>query len=208
MHGPIPSALMLASRVTFVPQLRGTLANARSPLRDQAYKGANDVFEPISSTNTSRWGPISPATSTRQATLKNSSRSAAPTDLFSTPPRTAQQPRDSGLAHSQPGHAAQVLAPLREGGGRSLLEIHLQEPPRAIVGLRGSTRAPLRAQRSPFAHCLGVAFERRDAHTNGASDFDGGHGAFFGLDYLLAQVLIIGVHAPMVRQAQPYCKPL
>src|SRR5215207_9175565 len=82
MHGPIPSALMLASRVTFAPQLRGTLANARSPLRDQAYKGANDVFEPISSTNTSRWGPISPATSTRQATFKNSSRSAAPTDLF------------------------------------------------------------------------------------------------------------------------------
>src|SRR5215208_577898 len=83
-----------------------------------------------------------------------------------------------------------------------------QEPPRAIVGLRGSARAPLRAQRSPFAHCLGVAFERRDAHTKGASDFDGGHGAFFGLDYLLAQVLRVGVHAPMVRQAQPYCKPL
>jgi hypothetical protein len=30
----------------------------------------------------------------------------------------------------------------------------------------------------------------------------------FGFDYLLAQILGEGVHAPMVRQAQPYCKRL
>jgi hypothetical protein len=45
---------MLASKVTFVFQLRGTLANARSPRLDQAYRGASEVLAPISSTNTSR----------------------------------------------------------------------------------------------------------------------------------------------------------
>ena len=60
-----------------------TLASARSPRRDQAYGGASDVFEPISSTNISRPASMCPSTIARQAALKNSSRSAAPTDLFS-----------------------------------------------------------------------------------------------------------------------------
>ena len=47
-------ALMLASKVTFFPQLRGTLANARSPRLDHAYTGASEMLEPISSTNTNR----------------------------------------------------------------------------------------------------------------------------------------------------------
>src|SRR5215208_4044479 len=208
MHGPIPSALMLASRVTFAPSCEApwqTLALLYVTRHTRAQTTCSSPSPPRTladgGRSLQRRALARPPSKTRRAL-------PLPPIFFSTPPRTAQQPRDSGLAHSQPGHAAQVLAPLREGGGRSLLEIHLQEPPRAIVGLRGSARAPLRAQRSPFAHCLGVAFERRDAHTKGASDFDGGYGAFFGLDYLLAQVLRVGVHAPMVRQAQPYCKPL
>jgi hypothetical protein len=82
MHGPIPSKVMLASSVTFFPQLRGALHGARSPLRDQAYSGAREMFAPISSTNTSRAASIAPATKARQAALRNSSRSPAPTDLF------------------------------------------------------------------------------------------------------------------------------
>src|SRR5215203_2498422 len=81
-HGPIPSELMLASKVTFLPQLRGTLPNARSPRLDHAYKGASEMLAPISSTNTSRSAWISLATKERQAALKNSSLSLAPTDLF------------------------------------------------------------------------------------------------------------------------------
>jgi hypothetical protein len=73
---------MLASKVTFFPQLRGTLANARSPRLDQAYKGASEMLAPISSTNTKRSAQISPATNARQAALKNSSLSLAPTFLF------------------------------------------------------------------------------------------------------------------------------
>src|SRR5215216_5348014 len=53
---------MLASKVTFFPQLRGTLPNARSPRLDHAYKGASEMLAPISSTNTSRSAWISLAT--------------------------------------------------------------------------------------------------------------------------------------------------
>jgi hypothetical protein len=73
---------MLASKVTFAPQLRGTLASARFPRRDQTYRGASDVLEPISSTNTSRFASRPPATRARQAALSHSSLSLAPTDLF------------------------------------------------------------------------------------------------------------------------------
>jgi hypothetical protein len=81
-HGPIPLTLMLAKSVTFAPQLRGTLACARSPRHDQAYWGVREVLVPISSTKTKRSGLVAAATITRQAALKNSSLSLAPTDLF------------------------------------------------------------------------------------------------------------------------------
>ena len=71
-----------AERLVFLPRLRGTEQRARSPRRDQAYRAVSEVFEPISSTNTNRSVPISPATSARQAALKNSSRSLAPTVLL------------------------------------------------------------------------------------------------------------------------------
>ena len=69
-------------QVTFAPQLRGTLASARSPRLDQAYRDASEVFVPISSTNTSRFTSRPPATRTRQAALSDSSLSLAPIDLF------------------------------------------------------------------------------------------------------------------------------
>ena len=74
--------LMLAKSVTFAPQLRATSKRARSPRRDQAYKGASEVLVPVSSTKIKRSDPMAAATMTRQAALKNSSRSLAPTDLF------------------------------------------------------------------------------------------------------------------------------
>jgi hypothetical protein len=82
IHGPIPSRVMLANRVTLLPQLRGTSPYARSPLRDQAYSGESEVFVPHSSTNTKRCALISPAKRSLQAALRNSSRSVAPTRLF------------------------------------------------------------------------------------------------------------------------------
>src|SRR3712207_3743326 len=45
-HSPIPSAVMLASKVTFAPQLRGTRESARSPRLDQAYRGPARCWRP------------------------------------------------------------------------------------------------------------------------------------------------------------------
>ena len=73
---------MLESSVTFFPQLRGAFAGARSPRLDQAYSGTREMFAPHSSTNTRRLASIPPTTIALQAALKNSSRSAAPSDLF------------------------------------------------------------------------------------------------------------------------------
>ena len=79
----MPSVLMLESSVTFFPQLRGAFAGgARSPRLDQAYSGTTEMFAPHSSTNTRRLASIPRMTIALQATLKNSSRSAAPSDLF------------------------------------------------------------------------------------------------------------------------------
>ncbi len=80
--GPIPSELMLAKSVVFLPRLRGVLQYARLPRRDQACRGASEVLAPISSTNTKRLASRASQTSARQAALKNSSRSLAPTVLF------------------------------------------------------------------------------------------------------------------------------
>jgi hypothetical protein len=73
---------MLASRVTFAPQLRGISKHAHSPLGAQAYRGASEVLVPISSTKTKRSGLVAAAIMTRQVALKNSSLSLAPIDLF------------------------------------------------------------------------------------------------------------------------------
>ena len=73
---------MLESSVTFFPQLRGAFAGARSPRLDQAYSGTREMFAPHSSTNTRHLASIPRTTIALQAALKNSSRSAAPNDLF------------------------------------------------------------------------------------------------------------------------------
>jgi hypothetical protein len=73
---------MLESRVTFGPQLRGTEQRARTPRFDQAYSGVREVLVEHSSTNTKRPPSSLPATKTRQAALKNSSLSLAPTALL------------------------------------------------------------------------------------------------------------------------------
>jgi hypothetical protein len=47
---------MLASKVTFFPQLRGTLTNARSPRLDHPYEGASEMLASITSPRVNeRW---------------------------------------------------------------------------------------------------------------------------------------------------------
>ena len=78
----MPESVMLVSKVTLGPQLRGTLKHARAPLRDQACSGRREVLVEHSSTNTNRLAPILSATNALQVALRNSSCSVAPSDPF------------------------------------------------------------------------------------------------------------------------------
>src|SRR3712207_4198078 len=142
---------MLASKVTFFPQLRGTLANARAPRLDHAYRGASEMLAPISSTNTSRSAQISPATRARQAALRNSSRSLAPTDLFcgSTPYARASVTREQRSPlprrHTRQNRSS---GPVRRCV--TLFEIDFQNLPRRFVELRFGAGTLLRSERLAF----------------------------------------------------------
>src|SRR5215217_25234 len=110
---------MLASRVTFLPQLRGVLPKALAPLRDQAYSGESETLAPISSTNTRRSASTFPATSILQAAFRNSSRSPAPSDLFSAPPQAPEHPTHGGLAERETAHPRYSHRSERVAAGRS-----------------------------------------------------------------------------------------
>src|SRR5688500_14317641 len=88
------------------------------------------MFAPHSSTNTRRLAsrPASPATIALQAALKNSSRSAAPSDLFSAEAHAPQRSRDSGVAHLDPSHTRQQLTSLRQRSRRAFVQVALEEP--------------------------------------------------------------------------------
>src|SRR5829696_3515610 len=103
---------MLARSVTLLPQLRGELPKARFPLGDQAYSGESETLVPLSSTNTRRLASTSPATISRQAALRNSSRSAAPNDLFFGSTQAPEHPAHGRLADRESGHPPQELSPL------------------------------------------------------------------------------------------------
>ena len=142
---------MLQSRVTFFPQLRGAEQCARSPLGDQAYSGRSETFVEHSSTNTKRSACVVSATIARQAALRNSSRSEAPTDLFSAPSHTPEHPREGGIANPYSRHTRQKLAPLRERRRRALFEVRFQELPRRFVELGFGAWALLRSEWLSFA---------------------------------------------------------
>src|SRR5215213_11036287 len=131
--GPMPESAMLESRVTLAPPLRGAEQSARSPLGDQAYSGRSETFVEHSSTDTKRSAPVIPATVACQAAQSNSSRSDAPTRLFSGPTHPFEHPTDGGVAHPHAGHPSQELAPLGQRGRRALPEVGLQEPPGGLV---------------------------------------------------------------------------
>src|SRR5215217_2029866 len=185
---------MLQSRVTFFPQLRGAEQCARSPLGDQAYSGCSETFVEHSSTNTKRSACVVSTPIARQTALRNSSRSLAPTDLFSAPSHTPEHPRDGGIAHPYSRHTRQKLAPLRERRRRALFEVRFQELPRRFVELRFGAWALLRSERLSFAGRGGVALDGREAHAEGLCDLSGGCAPFFGFDDLLPQVQRVSVH--------------
>src|SRR5215217_5589856 len=98
------SLLMLESSVMFLSQLRGSFWCARSPLCAHPYRGATEVFDEHSSTNTKRSGSMEEITITRKAALRNSSCSLAPSVLFSAETHLPESPREGRFAHRDPGH--------------------------------------------------------------------------------------------------------
>ena len=95
-------------------------------------------------------GPATPA-ERHKGTFANSSRSLAPTRLFSGPAHATKQPADGGLAHPEPRHTAQVLAPLCQGCAKV-----------AAGRSRRSASKSLLARSSAFGRLPGLLFGRSD----------------------------------------------
>jgi hypothetical protein len=191
----MPSKLILASKVTFFPQLRGTLANARSACLDQAYRVASEMLVPISSTNTTRsvWGSC-PATKARPRCPQELIPFARTHRPFSTPPQVPQHPAHGRVAHPNARRPLQELAPLGEGGRGAPLHVSLQELRGTLVHLRLGAGSVPRGEGEPLVCQLGVALDRRTAQPEGASGLTLGCARSEGFDYLLSWVFRIGVH--------------
>src|SRR5215217_2912919 len=153
------------------------------------------MLAPISSTNTSRSAWISPATRARQATLKNSSLSLAPTLLFfcSIPGALASEKWSSRSPEDLPP-SAEILA-ARRGWPPDACARRPQKLCGTLFHLGFGAGSLLRGEWSAFIGQLGVALDRRAAHPKGASCLALGHAPSEGFDYLLPEVFRIGVHA-------------
>ena len=106
------------------------------------------VLVPISSTNTSQRASDFPATITFQATLSQSSRSIAPTVLFSRETQALENSPYGGVAQRLAREVLQEAAPACDGGCRTLLHVLFKElcgslidrggPPGPLLGGEGS----------------------------------------------------------------------
>ena len=162
------------------------ILEARAELA-QNYKLAESVGE--NGHETSR---VDPGFASDQRAAKRPSRTRRarplPAIFFSAEAHALERPRDGGVAHLHRGQACQQLAPLRERGGRAFLQVALEEPlgrrlhlaPLAGWLARGEAFATF-----GFAH---VAFDRREANTEGAGDLRLGCTGRDCLDDLLTQV--------------------
>jgi hypothetical protein len=123
------------------------------------------VCTPTSSTNTSRLASTSWATITRQAALKNSSRSVAARPLFARGTDPSYGATHGRAAHRNPAYGLYVVATLSEGDERALFEVLFEELPDSLIHL------------GTFAGCLtwlrglsplglgGVTLDGRDPET-------------------------------------------
>src|SRR5215212_8426783 len=122
--------------------------------------------------------------------------------FFSAPSQPLERTGERGVAHPNPGHAREELAPLGQRGRRALPEVRLQEPYRSFIHLRLRTGTLLGDQRAALACGGGVALDGRDAHSEGAGDLRSGRATLLGLDDLLPQVQRVCVHAHILP-----CRP-
>jgi hypothetical protein len=95
------------------------------------------VFVSISSTKTKVRASSVWATITLQPARRHSSRSTTPTLRFLGEAEPLHQPPYGRVAKALGGYVFQKAASLRDGGGRALLHVLLQEHPGAFVHLAG-----------------------------------------------------------------------
>src|SRR5215210_995023 len=72
IHGPIPSAVMLAKSVVFGLRLRDTVKHARSPRLDQAYRGEIEYSFPSRRRIPAAWAlvPLPPSHAKRLSAIR------------------------------------------------------------------------------------------------------------------------------------------
>src|SRR5215212_6475140 len=160
--------------------------------------GDNEVFVPLSSTRTSRSVATRSATITLQVALKNSSRSSAPTVLFSREAKPLHQPPYGGVAEGRAGYVLQKAASLSDGGGRTFLYIPFEEELAFLAYLVGPSGALSGLERPPFSGGSRVALDRGEAHVEEAGRLSFWHAPLYGANYLLAEVFRVGSHPIMI----------
>jgi hypothetical protein len=97
---------------------------------------------PLSSTKTSRSGSTRSATITLQAALENSSRSSAPTSVFSGEAQPLHEAPYGGVAESRARYVLQEAASLADGDGRALFYVLSEKELGFLVRLAGSSGTP------------------------------------------------------------------
>lgn len=109
--------------------------------------GQSEALAPTSSTNTRRSAfPL--LANSRQAQLKNSSRSPAPSDLVFGSIQGALASGSQRLPYRDSGCFSKELAPLGESGCWTLFEVRFQKLQGYLAHLRAEAGAPLRGKRA------------------------------------------------------------
>ena len=146
------------------------------------------VLVPISSTKTNRWASSFSAIIACQAALSHSSRSSAPTLLFSAEAHPLEQPPDGGVAQDLARGALQEASSLRDGSGRALLDVLFEKLLRHLVGFRRPSSAFSRAEGLSPAGDSNVAFNRGETHAEKAGGLGLGGACLDSLDDPGAQI--------------------
>ena len=112
------------------------------------------------------------------------------------------------VAHRDSGHHLQVIPPLGESEEATLLKVRRQESPGSLIELWLPAGFLLRGEGLPLARCLGVSFDRREAHPQSAGCLTLTHDVFeHRLDDLLWEVLRICVNSPMMSDGSVTLQP-
>src|SRR5215213_7156340 len=202
MHidSPMPSRLIEAISVRFLPLFLGTLPYALSPVGARDLKRSIEICVPLSSTNTRRLTSKREA-SHRHSSLAPSSRSEATGDFFERPP--SREPAD-GAAHRRLGdlHARLIeesLAMLGQGQVGVPLQLRRQPLPQGLALRRGPTGDLHRLHAPRLAPPIEPALDGRARDSEEVLHLRSRDAAVYRGERLQPEVLRIGVHGPYSR---------